>query len=186
MRQLSVLFVFVFSLLINGCNSSSDKNDSPFKKGKEVKGSVVTVIDGDTYDLLVNGNQTIRIRMEGIDAPERGMPFYKKAKKYLGSLCIDQEIKIKITGKDKYDRILAYSYLNDGRELSEEMIKAGLAWHYKKYNSNKTLSKLEQEAKDNRIGLWIHDDPMAPWTNRSLHKKGISTKSYFDIKENEQ
>ena len=75
MRQLSVLFVFVFSLLINGCNSSSDKNDSPFKKGKEVKGSVVTVIDGDTYDLLVNGNQTIRIRMEGIDAPERGMPF---------------------------------------------------------------------------------------------------------------
>lgn len=186
MNKKTLLFSILLLVIFSGCNSSSDKKSSSFKKGKEIKGEVVSIIDGDTYDLLVNGNQTIRIRMEGIDAPERGMPFYKKAKNYLGDLCFEQEITVKITGKDKYKRILAYSYLNDGRELGQEMIKAGLAWHYKKYNSNKTLSKLEQEAKDNKRGLWIYENPMAPWTNRSLHGQGISTKDSFNIKVDEK
>ena len=71
--------------------------------------------------------------------------------------------------------------MEDGTELSHEMIKAGLAWHYKKYNSDTVLSDLEIEAKELKKGLWVNENPMAPWTNRSLHRQGISTKDSFDI-----
>ncbi len=118
--------------------------------------------------------------MEGIDAPEKGMPYYRKSKKYLSDLCFGQSITMKITGIDNHDRFLAYTYLEDGKELSREMIKAGFAWHFKKYNSNSTLANLEMEARASKKGLWADKDPMPPWTNRSLHRQGISTKDSFN------
>ncbi len=154
------------------------------EQGTTATGKVVAIIDGDTYDLLI-GKKKVRIRMEGIDAPEKGMPFYKVSKKHLSDLCFEKEIKIEITGKDRYKRLLAYSYLSDGTELSHEMIRAGMAWHFKQYNTNRELSELEKEAKAGRRGLWVDDNPMAPWTNRSLHRQGISTKDSFDLKANQ-
>lgn len=148
-----------------------------------IKGKVIAILDGDTYEILLPENKTIRIRMEGIDAPEKGMPYYRVSKNYLGTLCFKKEVRIEIMGTDLHDRILAYSYLEDGTELSQEMIKAGLAWHFKKYSSDSTLSNLEIEAKNARKGLWSDNNPMPPWTNRQLHRKGISTKDSFDIKE---
>jgi len=111
------------------------------------------------------------------------MPFYQKSKKYLSDLCFGKQIKIKITGVDNHDRILAYSFLDNGLELSQEMIKAGLTWHFKKYNSDSGLSELEREAKTFRKGLWINENPMSPWENRKLHQNGISTKDSFNIEE---
>jgi len=139
-------------------------------------GKVIKIIDGDTYDLLIAGNQTLRIRMDGIDAPERGMPFYKVSKNYLGTLCFNKQVKFILTGKDNHDRYLGFSYLEDGTELSHEMIKAGLAWHFKKYNSDKELADLEIRARKLKKGIWSETNPMAPWENRKLHRQGISTK----------
>jgi len=83
--------------------------------------------------------------MEGIDAPEKGMPFYRVSKDYLSGLCFNQLVSLDSTGKDD-NRILAYSYLEDGRELGQEMLKSGMAWHFKKYNSDSILAQLEIEA----------------------------------------
>jgi micrococcal nuclease len=89
-----------------------------------------------------------------------------------------------ITGVDSHGRKLAFGYLADGRELSHEMIKAGLAWHYKKFNSDLDLAQLEVEARIAKIGIWsTNDEPMPPWENRELHRNGISTKDSFDIKQ---
>jgi endonuclease YncB( thermonuclease family) len=148
--------------------------------GDNVSGKVISVIDGDTYDILISGNVTIRIRMEGIDAPEKGMPFYKVSKQYLADLCFSKTVTIHITGIDIHNRILAYTYTPDGTELSHAMIKAGLAWHYEKYNTDPVLSALEVAARKRKTGLWLDANPMAPWTNRSLHRKGISTKEAFN------
>jgi micrococcal nuclease len=100
------------------------------KIGDNITGKVISIIDGDTYDILIPGNITIRIRMEGIDAPEKGMPFYKVSKQYLADLCFSKTVTIHVTGIDIHKRILAYTYITDGTELSHAMIKAGLAWHY--------------------------------------------------------
>jgi endonuclease YncB( thermonuclease family) len=183
MRTITVIWVILFFTSIVACTSKSGKNLS-LKKGSIVKGKVIAVIDGDTYDVLLQGNKTVRVRMEGIDAPERGMPFYQKSKKYLSDLCLGKQIKIKITGVDNHERFLAYSYLEDDKELSQEMIKAGLAWHFKKYNSDSGLSELEHEAKTLGKGLWMDENPMPPWENRNLHRNGISTKDSFNIEEN--
>lgn len=150
---------------------------------EEIVGRVVGIIDGDTYDLLINGNETIRVRMEGIDAPERGMPYNNAAKKYLSQLCFDKQITLRNISKDRYDRVLSFSYLDDGRELSHEMIKGGMAWHYKKYNTDSDLAQLEVDARNGKLGLWADNYPMAPWINRSLHRSGISTKDSFNITE---
>lgn len=170
-----ILFSFII-LLSWACSNNSEVSKYPNS------GKVISIIDGDTYDLLTKDNKTIRIRMEGIDAPEKGMPFYKISKNYLGKLCFQKDIKLVVTSKDAYGRYLGYTYLKDGTELSQEMIKAGLAWHFKKYNSDSILSNLEIEARNLKLGLWIDKNPMPPWVNRSLHYKGISTKDSFNIK----
>ena len=76
--------VFTFLLMIGYCA----KNNVPIQS--EISGKVIKIVDGDTYDILLDNLTTKRIRMEGIDAPERGMPFYKVAKDYLGTLCFGQ------------------------------------------------------------------------------------------------
>jgi len=185
MRNQIVIWFLLLLICNISCTSKSGDNPS-LKKGSTVSGKVISIIDGDTYDILIQGNETIRVRMEGIDAPEKGMPFYKKSKKYLSEICFNKQVTMKITGNDKYNRILALTYLEDGKELSYEMLKAGLAWHFKKYNSDSELSDLEIEARHLRKGLWIEENPMTPWTNRSYHRQGISTKDSFNIQENQK
>lgn len=148
--------------------------------GKEIilYGTVYTIVDGDTYDLSLENNEIIRIRMEGIDSPEPGMPFSKVSKNYLGQLCFNKTVKVLKTGIDG-KRIIGFTYLQDGTELSHEMIKAGMAWHYKEFNNDPDLARLEIDARNSRLGLWKDDNPIPPWEIRSLHKKGISTKNMF-------
>jgi micrococcal nuclease len=128
-------------------------------------GLVTHIVDGDTYDIILAGQKT-RIRMDGIDAPERGMDFYKQAKNYLGELCENNEIRVEITDTDRYGRSIAKSYLPDGRELGHEMVKAGMAWHYKKYSNDEVLAQLEHDAQKAGVGLWSLNNPEAPWEHR--------------------
>ena len=118
--------------------------------------------------------------MEGIDAPEKGMPYYQVAKKHLSDLCCNKELIFVQTQKsDSNNRLIGFSYLDTGVELSHEMVKVGLAWHFKKFNNDEDLADLELDAKKNKRGLWQNDDPMSPWENRKLHRQGKSTKELF-------
>lgn len=152
------------------------------KKQELLSGKVIGILDGDTYDLLTPDKKTIRVRMAAIDAPERGMPFYNVSKQQLAKLCFGKMVTLKEDARDRYDRIVAFTYLADSTEVSAEMLKAGMAWHFKKYNSDPELAKLEVEARKAKRGLWIDKHPMEPWRNRKLHRSGISTKDSFDIK----
>lgn len=161
---LVVLLVFSFSCVKTGERRSLSAE-------KSITGKVIAIIDGDTYDMLTEEKQTIRIRMEGIDAPERGMAFYRVSKNFLGELSMGQRVKIVQTDTDQYGRAVAWSFLPDGRELGHEMIRAGMAWHFKKYNSDKDLAKLEDEAGAARKGLWRDANPVAPWEYRKNMRK---------------
>ena len=117
--------------------------------------------------------------MEGLDAPERGMAFYKVSKNYLGNLCLNQEVVFQSSGKDQYSRDLGFTFLSDGREVGHEMIKAGMAWHYKKYNQDEALANAEIEARQERRGLWSDKNPVAPWEIRKRTKKGFTVKEAY-------
>jgi len=184
-NQFNIIILLLLLPCIVSCYSSSSDR-SIVTQDDILSGKVVSIIDGDTYDILLQGNKTIRVRMEGIDSPERGMPFYKVSKNYLGTLCFNKYVTLQVTDRDHYNRYIGFTFLEDETELSHEMIKAGLAWHYKKYNSDLELANLELEAKKLKKGLWIDENPMPPWVNRSLHRRGISTKDSFDLKEGQK
>lgn len=161
---IAVAFVFLFYYFA-GRSQSQESED-------QITGVVVKVMDGDTYELLTPDKTTVRVRMQGIDAPERGMPYYKMAKQYLSDLCMHQKVTLKEVTEDHYGRTVAFSYLEDGRELSREMLKAGYAWHYKKYNNDSELAQMEKDAKAEKKGLWKDKNPTPPWEERAQRRKG--------------
>jgi endonuclease YncB( thermonuclease family) len=129
-------------------------------------GKVIRITDGDTYDILLDNHTTKRIRMEGIDAPERGMPFYKLSKIYLGQLCLGKQVSIEPAGLDRYGRTLAKTWLANGKEAGLLMVQAGYAWQFKKYSIDKQLANAEINARKNRLGLWKEKSAEAPWVWR--------------------
>jgi len=173
------LLIILLLLLSTSCSHNNRGNYSAYDSGQKISGKVIKIIDGDTYDLLTDDKKTIRVRMEGIDAPEKGMPYYKASKKHLGSLCMNQRIEVVSTGEDKYGRTLAFSYLSDGAELGHLMIEAGMAWHFKKYNDDEDLAALEIEARKNKTGLWAENCPIPPWEVRRLQREGMSNDEIY-------
>ena len=133
------------------------------------KTTVKTVIDGDSF-YLVNGDE---VRLRFADAPEatRGhiQPFGLEAAQYTRKYLQSQEVTVKTHGRDKYNRIIADVYLSDGRYFNEMLVKAGLAYVYKKY-SPAYLYNEELEAKRKRIGLWS-EPSIAPFIFRQRHKR---------------
>lgn len=125
---------------------------------------VVGVLDGDTIDVLFN-NEQIRIRVDGIDCPEKRQAFGTKAKQFTSDFCFGKNVIIKKKDVDRYGRTIARVIYN-GKDLSEELVKEGFAWHYKKYSDDEFLSRLEIQARRSGVGLWCEDDPVAPWCFR--------------------
>jgi micrococcal nuclease len=73
--------------------------------------------------------------------------------------------RIEPVDRDRYGRNVAWVYV-DGKNLCGELVRAGLAWHYKKYSSDKSLTDMEIQARRNRIGLWSDPLAMPPWEYR--------------------
>lgn len=133
---------------------------------------VIGISDGDTYEALLPDKTTLKIRMQGIDAPEKGMPFYQVAKNYLSQLCFGRNVRIEKLSTDRYGRTIARTYLHgQEKEVGLMMIEAGLAWHFKKYSSDKELAAAEIGARKNKKGLWVDTDCIAPWDYRNAKKK---------------
>ncbi|MFA7448191.1 MAG: thermonuclease family protein [Weeksellaceae bacterium] len=134
---------------------------------------VIRIIDGDTLEVLYN-EKPIKIRLAHIDCPEnnKGQAFGKAAKKALSDLCFGQEIQLEWGEKiDKYGRYIAVLYTKEGENINKEMVRKGMAWHYKKYSADSSYSELEKEARDNKIGLWQDSDPIPPWNWRKKKEK---------------
>ena len=155
------LMLFFFLLLFNKLDSFQQ---SPVYD-KEQTGKVIKIVDGDTFDLLTEEKSTLRIRMNGIDCPERKQDFYQSAKNALAGYIFNKEVKLVITGRDRNKRIIATVYCN-GENINLAMIQNGYAWHYKKYSTDSVYAKAEQQARIARKGLWRMDHPIAPWDFR--------------------
>lgn len=152
---------------------------STYSFAADVFGPVVSVIDGDTLDVLYN-NQPERIRLNGIDAPEKGQNYGRKAKQLLEELTKGQDVTVETKGLDKYGRTIGDVFLSDGRHVNKEMVKAGLAWWYCRHSSDQSLKNLEEEARDNKRGLWHTPVPIPPWVYRKLQRKQVPDVADFD------
>ena len=128
-------------------------------------GPVVSVLDGDTIEVLHNG-QAERIRLNGIDCPEKGQAYGKKAKQFTSTLVYGKEVTIQVLRKDRHGRTVADVVLPDGTNVSRELVRAGLAWWYRQYSKNESLGALEEGARQAKQGLWADANPVPPWEVR--------------------
>jgi micrococcal nuclease len=139
-----------------------------FGTGDELVGEVIGITDGDTIRVLVDGEKNLRVRLHGIDAPEKGQPYAAKAKEFVGDECFKKRVTLKLHGKDRYGRLLAEVVLPDGHTLNHRIVTAGFAWWFRRYAANdEQLRELEEAARKAKRGLWADPDPVPPWEWRS-------------------
>lgn len=134
-------------------------------------GKVVAVKDGDTVVVLDEHNVQHTVRVADIDCPEKNQPYGKKAKCFTSDQIFGKIVSIKIKNskrpKDRYGRIIgSIIYNKNKKNLSEELLKNGLAWHYKHYSKSIILSQLESKAKKGKLGLWSEVNPINPYNWR--------------------
>jgi endonuclease YncB( thermonuclease family) len=139
-------------------------------------GKVVDISDGDTITVLNKGRGE-RIRLYGIDCPEKRQDFGQKAKHFTSRMVFGKIVEVKVQDTDRYGRTVGLVYSN-GQCLNAEIIKAGLAWvctKYCKLSLCDDLKAYEETARSSKVGLWSHPDPVPPWEYRRGKRK-TSTK----------
>ena len=134
-------------------------------------GLVVSVKDGDTIEVLDDGRPK-RIRLHGIDCPEKRQAYGYRAKIATAVLTFGQTVTIRPHDKDKYGRIVAEVVLADETNVNHLLVKDGWCWWYRKYApGDAVLETLETEARETKRGLWIDPHPVPPWVYRKLKQK---------------
>ena len=138
-------------------------------------GRVVGVADGDTITVLDAHNTPYKIRLQGIDAPEKAQAFGNKSKQSLHRLVHSKQVTIEFQKKDKYGRTVGKVVIN-GLDVCLEQIKLGMAWHYKQYASEQskedreTYAQAEQAAQFQQSGLWKEKNTIPLWEFRKQEK----------------
>ena len=173
-----------------------------------IKGTVVKVVDGDTVTMVDDKGFKHRIQLAGIDAPEQGdQPYGKESTRGLRWLIHDKGITVEYSKHDRYGRIVGKVLVGSKGnifclsiecvrtlDVGLEQIKAGMAWHYKRYQNEqskedrKSYSSAERVAKKKQVGLWSDKNPIQPWKwrrdnrlealQKAFVEKGIKKKKY--------
>jgi len=143
--------------------------------GVSIEGQIVGVSDGDTVTLLDAQKTQWKIRLLGIDAPERKMPFGQRSKQYLADMVYKKNVTIEYSKRDRYGRTLG-KILVGGIDANLAQIRAGMAWHYKQYQRDQSFedrqlySGAEEAARSSRLGLWADATPTPPWDWRKQQR----------------
>ena len=131
----------------------------------EFRGAVVAVRDGDTIVVRRRGRK-VRVRVFGVDCPEHDQAFGAQATAFTRDHTAGRQVTIEVRDRDMYGRTVGEVILPDGENLGTELIRAGLAWHYRHYSHSPALDALEAEARAAHRGLWADAHPVPPWDFR--------------------
>lgn len=145
----------------------------------DFSGEVVGVMDGDTIEVM-HGQHAERVRLNGVDAPEKGQDYGRRAKQFTQELVEQKEVRIEAHGLDKYGRTIGDVFLMDGTHVNKELVRAGLAWWFCRHSSDEQLKQLEEEARDAKRSLWKDPLPIPPWVYRKLQRKQVPDVADFD------
>ena len=136
-----------------------------------LEGICVGVSDGDSLHLELPDGERVRVRLYGIDAPEKDQECALAARKKLGKLIYDKKIRVEVLDVDKYGRYVGKVYAG-ARYVNRYMLKEGLAWHYKHYAADdELLAEAEARAKAAGRGIWSTESPCRPRIFRSEQRK---------------
>ena len=137
----------------------------------DITGKIVRVLDGDTVEILA-GNLATRVRLNGIDAPEKAQPFGQRSRQALTAIVSGKTVLAVGDRRDRYGRLLATLILN-GRDVNAMQVYSGMAWAYR-YQGNASVPaylRFEQEAKTAKRGLWAEKEAIEPSIWRREHRQ---------------
>jgi endonuclease YncB( thermonuclease family) len=169
LRRISLLAV-LFALA-----AAAHSQPTPFLNGK-----VVRITDGDTLWVEVPGQfEWVQVRFYGVDAPESAwpevwpaQPFSSEGKEFVREQVAGKEVSIRLKDDETYGRAVGEVFI-DGKSLSRELLRCGLAWWNKKYEPDDLdLRRLEDAARAAKLGLWSQENPIPPWEHRRRHSGG--------------
>lgn len=144
-----------------------------FVNAEMVMGRVVGVADGDTLTMLDADQVQHKIRLAGIDAPEKKQPFGNRSKESLSDLVFDKTVEVETAKRDRYGRRIGKILVN-GRDVNLVQIERGMAWFYRQYRleqspaDRRLYEEAENLAKAGKKGLWRDPEPVPPWDFRHL------------------
>ncbi len=148
-----------------------------FSVWADFTGKVVRITDGDTVTVLDLSKVRHKVRLTGIDAPEKKQPFGNRSKQSLSDMVFSKTVIVKTDKRDRYGRELGKVLIN-GMNVNREQIRRGMAWHYKAYQRDQSVddrlaayAEAENKAKEQRRGLWIDSDPLPPWEWRKVRRR---------------
>lgn len=157
MKRLTILLLF-FALALPPCIA------------QRFPVTVVGVSDGDTFTVINRDKLQLRIRVYGIDAPEKGQAFGNLAKQALSSYIAGREVEIDVQSQEKWGRFVAKVYTPEGEDVALLMLRSGMAWHYAHFDGTQEYADVQADASRAGIGLWTETNPMAPWDYRKHHE----------------
>lgn len=135
-------------------------------RGQTYEGTPERIVDGDTFVLARSSGGTLRVRLYGVDAPEKTQPYGIAAKNALAWMIRGTYLTVHVQERDFYGRAVA-TVFTSGWEVNAELVRQGYAWHFNEYAPERTdLAHYERLARQEDAGLWQHPDPMPPWVWR--------------------
>lgn len=168
--------------MLTGCLNPSDVKSEDIQKRLPharisadntviASGRVVSVTDGDTLTVLGEDKTPYKIRLQGVDAPEKTQDFGQKCKETLMETAINLTAEVEVYKKDRYGRIVAKVTV-EGKDVALEQLRIGCGWHYIAYAKEQNqadreaYAAAEEQARKRKIGLWKNKNPQAPWDFR--------------------
>ncbi len=163
-------FIFICTRILQRLTACTLLVFSSYSLAFPFSGPVVSVLDGDTLEIL-HDQHPERIRLSGIDCPEKAQAFGQKAKHAASALAFGKGVTVQTHGHDKYRRTIGEVILPNGMNLNQELVKQGWCWWYRKYAPGDTiLEGLERDAREAGKGLWSAPQPVPPWEWRRLRR----------------
>jgi endonuclease YncB( thermonuclease family) len=131
---------------------------------------VVGVADGDTLTCVTPGKKQVKVRLHGIDAPERGQPYGNRSRQALSDLVFGKDVEVEDRGTDRFQRTVGRVTVGTV-DVNREMVASGMAWHYTRYDQSRKLRDAEQAARDAKAGLWADPHACPPWEWRRFEEQ---------------
>ncbi|MCA9426456.1 MAG: thermonuclease family protein [Candidatus Omnitrophica bacterium] len=164
-RNTTLTLLLLTAAIVGALVERTPSPSSQIPTDQALSGTVLTVADGDTMTLRVDG-QKVKVRLQGIDCPERQQAYGQEAGDFIRDQVQGKQVEVRKLGVDQYDRVLGEVFLN-GENLNKELLREGLAWWYEKHARDRTdYRDLQDEAKREGRGLWSDPDAIPPWEFR--------------------
>ena len=137
---------------------------------RSIRGRVVSVEDGDTCTVLDEAGRRHRVCLYGVDAPEKGQPYWNNARESLRERIADRDIRFDPVEVDSEGRSCGHLYVGD-RAINVDQVRAGYGWHHTEHKPVREFAEAEREAREHHRGLWRDRQPVEPWKYRREHRE---------------